>query len=219
MWRQARRIDVNVRFGVHAHFAPYNSAESFPWGSSNVSLEMATVDRVLQAEIVWELSVLNFRLEFLALDRLLRKDIYEHDDQRAAAERESALFAIWNSGGVSPMWEVSPESIDPFSSRSIRNREDMIKRMANVLATWPGGESAFQLYQYQDHNVNGHVHSSRGSFIDFEESVFRFYIQLFSKTLNRLPTVPFLQPDSLSRHAKTTGKVLTMLSNESVFGA
>lgn len=201
--RSARRIDVNVRFGVHACFPPYNSQDVFPWGNTAVSLADASKNRALQGEVVWELSVVGFRLDFLMLDRRLRTEMYDRDEQ-TAAERESAICAIWNGDGVIPMWQTFPEDIDPFSSRTKATREIMIKRMANILVTWSGGELALQQYLRRGQG-NERAGVARASFADFEDAVFRFYITTFTKTMNRLPTIPYCQPESLKRYGGKTG--------------
>ncbi|PCH34430.1 hypothetical protein WOLCODRAFT_148482 [Wolfiporia cocos MD-104 SS10] len=59
--RLADRIDINVTFGVHRGFIPYDpTLDHSTWGGRVISHDEADRDEQLWAEITWELSVINF---------------------------------------------------------------------------------------------------------------------------------------------------------------
>ena len=84
--RLAERADVHVRFGIFGGFGPYDPSSVFQWGDMKVDRRMADKGEVLWKEIVWELSILNFYLEFLQLDRDLIPEFHLQTNKVLAAK-------------------------------------------------------------------------------------------------------------------------------------
>ena len=186
------RIAVAVRFGIDGGFAPYTGAETVTWGNMRLDADMIQRDQdILLHEIAWELSVANFRLEFLELDRCIMQSIYTHTDQSLAAHREYLIRNIWDNGFFYPEWTVSLDC-DPFSKGTWTDRVAAVRQMALVMAVWPGG-SRFKIF---DPNVI----DSAYLFHRFEREVFWYYGFMFHHWKGRRPIFPMLQPRSMTRH-------------------
>lgn len=189
--RVADRVDIGVRFLVHAGFAPYDDTTSPQWGRTFVTSKMAHEDKDLWAEVVWELSVANFRLELLQLDRKVVMGVYCYEDKRYAAQREGKICHIWATGGLSVDWERESRWVDRLVIEDWEARRGAVKVMAEVLCGWPGGS---KLMWHKDYDSNFKA------FTDFEHAVFLFYTVTFHKHCGRLPIMPLSQPKSLARH-------------------
>lgn len=200
MSRLAARIDVHVRFGVYAGFSPYDAAVArCQWGNQEITSSHALQDRDLWAEVLWELSVMNFRLEFADLDRELLPHVYKDADQRFAAAREAKVCGIWLSAGIRLMWHRSDSQAldeqDPFSSLDSAHARHVVRSMAVVMADWPSPRRIRDAKQllYPPRGVD----QSQSLFDEYREDVYFFYTQTFYETRGRLPTAPYLQPASL----------------------
>lgn len=190
--RLADRIDINVRFGVHARFAPYDPEECVLWGGASLCKATIMGDDRLRQEVVWELSVAQFRLEFLALDRTILDDVYNDADTSLGARREFLICNIWGNGHIRPSWDVEGTKDDPFGSGEWRERVEAVETMARVVSIWPYGDRAKA-------PPPGWA-SNSFVFEDFEFRVFRFYAETFHACMGRRPTLPLLQPPSTRRH-------------------
>ena len=148
----------------------------------------AQVDHSLVREVVWELSVSNFRLELLDLDRTLLDVVYNHQDSSLAARRESLVCQIWQNGCICPAWERSIDC-DRLSAPAWDVRLPAVKQLAYIISAWPGGER-FKSWN-DSFALNGAVFSR------YEYDVFLFYARTFSKIRGRRPILPLIQPNSL----------------------
>ncbi|ETW83432.1 hypothetical protein HETIRDRAFT_109123 [Heterobasidion irregulare TC 32-1] len=190
-------VDINVRFFVYGGFKPYDSAQSYRRGSLVVDREKADTDKGLWAEVIWELSLMNFRLKLLELDRELLKSIYE-DSNVKAAHREWRIFQIWGGGGVQPMWEKHG-NCDLFSSRDWQVRRWAVESVATALRDWPGGTFASRWDEC--------CFDDRDTYLKFEHDIFSFYIATYRHRHGRLPTIPVIQPKSMiSLHGQRQGE-------------
>lgn len=178
------RADINVRFGVHAGFGPYDPTSSHMWGSLQVSAKDVIDNERLWKEVVWELSVLNFRLELFAIDRELFRAGYAGGDR--GAERSRLIIKIWSSKGwVVPPWTKSG-MVDDLCEDDDGLRKAAVGRLANVMECWPGGESMARL------------RCGGSQFSDAEErETFAFYVNSAHPILHCVPTVPMQIPASL----------------------
>lgn len=190
--RLADRIDISVRFNVHAGFLPYSDALPEPtWGAESIPRARADTDKTLWAEIVWELSVLGFRFELLDLDREMVPDQYA--DPAKAAEREDAIKGIWSEQGeLLPQLDGRLES-DLMSLSSWQDRRIAFVNWAAVILDWPVDKRSISL---ADVDV-----SQPDVYGEWELEVLVFYCRLFFQRRGRLPTVPLMPPRSLSLHA------------------
>lgn len=174
---------------MYAGFEPYEQDMSAQWGNLTVTHSVANSDEQLWAEVVWELSVLNFRLEFAGLDRQLAADFYLRDDQSIAAHREASVFRIWDTCGIRPLWQVEALGSDPLGSESWVTRQSSVKLMAMIMQAWPHGRTL----AWDDFYT-----VSKDAYLAYEHNVFKFYATTFRSCRGRLPTVPFIQPPSLA---------------------
>ncbi|OBZ77567.1 hypothetical protein A0H81_01938 [Grifola frondosa] len=133
------RIDISVRFGVHAHFAPYQPELTVPsWGAFCVTRAVADKDSVLWAEVIWEIALMNFRLELLDVDRDLLPALYAQEDSSAAAACQHDLLGIWGiKGFLRPMW-METDRVDELSADDWEVRREAFVRWAHVMQGWPG---------------------------------------------------------------------------------
>lgn len=190
--RLASTIDVNVRFGVHAGFDPYDPDQQVTWGK--ITLRSADIavqpGHTLLHEILWELSVANFRLELLELDRAILRVVYDHPDRAVAARRESLVCRVWRNGHLRPTWE-NTDQCDALSSVLWADRISAVKQLASVLSAWPGGD------EYKTWNPKSAWDAF--AFFEFEYGVFLFYARAFHRRYGRRPILPLLFPKSLAR--------------------
>ncbi|OBZ78481.1 hypothetical protein A0H81_01593 [Grifola frondosa] len=188
--RIADRIDVNVRFGVHARFTPYQAALTMPsWGQLNVTRAVADMDRTLWGEVVWELTVMNFRLEFLDVDQDLLPALYAEEDTSHAARRQNDLKHIWSPHGyLRPMWCTC--RTDELGAMDWTVRRHAFVQWARAMEGWP---SACLQCNEEDLQARDHYDA-------FECKVVEFYCRAFYQQRARLPTVPLVCPPSMVRH-------------------
>ncbi|THH29461.1 hypothetical protein EUX98_g4727 [Antrodiella citrinella] len=141
--RRAERVDVNVRFGVHAQFKPHDESEAQEWGRWQLSQADVNEHTALWREIVWELSVVNFRLELFHVDRVLCPHIYA--DSAQALLRSDQIISIWSSdGAVLPDWTRSLE-VDLLNSSDDFEHGKALQRFAVCMSVWPGGSEMTNL--------------------------------------------------------------------------
>ena len=188
--RLASRLEINVRFALDGGFSPYDPSERVQWGSLKLSAQdiSDTHSNTIKA-VAWELSVANFRLELLHLDREILPRIYRHPDPSLAARREANICYIWRNGLPRPAWEDNVDC-DPLSSPLWTVRVGPIKQLASVVSLWPGGER----FGTWDKNVAA---SSR-AFDLFEYDVFSFYAHTFYRTKGQRPILPLTQPSPMA---------------------
>ncbi|PCH36155.1 hypothetical protein WOLCODRAFT_156881 [Wolfiporia cocos MD-104 SS10] len=70
-------IDVTVLMNMHREFVPYNEGLVCPsWGMKHISRLVVEGAEGLWVQVVWELSMVSFHLEFLHVDRAIAADQY-----------------------------------------------------------------------------------------------------------------------------------------------
>ena len=154
-----------------------------------VDRQMADKGEVLWKEIVWELSILNFHLEFLQLDRDLIPEFHLQTNKLLAAKWEAAIFKIWGKG-LRLMWEQKHVKFDKLTSTVRGVRIKAVKQMSLVVRSWPGGKEKLLLW-------NDTLTEFKLSWTSFEESVFKFYIETFLVFHGCLLHIPLDQPPSI----------------------
>lgn len=189
--RLASRLAINVRFGVYGGFSPYEPQQEVSWGSQRlVGADISSICSGLLQEVVWELSVANFRCELLDLDRTILKPVYSDPDVSLAARREQTICNIWNGGWARPNWEEDVRC-DPFGSLSEEARSRAVKQLAAVVSLWPGGGRLLDCYRKSSQQAD--------ILRQVEYDVFLFYARTFHMYKGRAPTLPHLQPLSMAR--------------------
>ncbi len=183
------RADINARFALQGGFAPYRS-DMCPLFSSvrrnqEITLAIAEQDKNLWSELVWEISVVSFRMEFCGLDVVLLPDLYQNPLRHAqASERMAQITLIWGDE-----FELQLGAGDKLISCDSSVRWEAVRRMARVMSSWPGGFA--QTWEVDLERLQN------GSWHQVERSIYLFYITLYHSRYSRIPTVPFLAPKHL----------------------
>ncbi|KAI0043377.1 hypothetical protein FA95DRAFT_1609448 [Auriscalpium vulgare] len=189
MRRVCDRVDINVRFGVQGGFKPYQAdLDPLPeWGSQRVSRADADSDERIWAEAVWELSSINFRLELLAMDRLMNAKSYSPEADWGRA-REHEVMLLWEGDGrVSPMWDRSGV-VCGIDAPSAPARLGAFIRWARIMNAWPAARGRL-------------TEAAQGIDQDkYEAHIAGFYSRQFYEVHGRMPTFPVKAPSSLARH-------------------
>ncbi|OBZ70778.1 hypothetical protein A0H81_09007 [Grifola frondosa] len=160
------RVDINVCFGVYAGFPPYVRDTIVRWNDMDVTYEMIASSKDIAAMVVSELSILNFCLDLLDLDRQMLPNLYI--DPNSAMEREDAIFEIWGGGGF--------QTIVDISSGCERTKAVML--FGEIMQIWSGGDSLKCLDTFADP-------TKWDSFLAFEKRVYAFFISRFAQTFHR----------------------------------
>ncbi|KAI0308897.1 hypothetical protein OF83DRAFT_1180247 [Amylostereum chailletii] len=108
--RFSERIDINVLFGVKGGFVQQ--------------------DHGMWAEVVWELSVNEFRLEFIRLDMIQVPDL--NLSAEATCVRQEKIQAIWRDDG-----DVLVKFTDVVHPKDLAISVMGIDRWAEVMQPWP----------------------------------------------------------------------------------
>jgi len=181
--RRISRAEVNVRFGLHAGFAPYDDTVVVRWGQHTVSFETLQRSQALWHQVVWELSELTFRLELLQLDRVYCSSLYAGMD--GGFDRSQIVAAVWGDDGMVDLGWEDGDHVDHLSSSDPSTRRLALQRLARVMSLWPGGVEMDRLQSVWP-TVNADV------------AVYSFYIRSAHAHFSRLPTIPFLKPLSVN---------------------
>lgn len=182
--RRAARIDVNVRFGVHAGFQPYTRYDITRWGTIYVTRAVAEVDMELAAAVVWEAASFLFRLQLIELDRALASSLYIGHSGRSAVNRERAVMDVWGGRGIRPVWEMDV-GCDPVTSCDWKIRLPCVKAMASLTDGWRGGPHLL----WQDA-----FGQNQAAYEMFEASVFRLYALEYHALFGTCPVLPLSMP-------------------------
>ncbi|OBZ65760.1 hypothetical protein A0H81_14378 [Grifola frondosa] len=101
-------------------------------------------------EVVWELAIMNFRLELLDIDRDLLASLYGDEDMSAAADRQLELLRIWHGeGSLHPMYERDT-CADELGAEDWQIRREAHIRWARALQSWPRVDLAWRDEDLQD---------------------------------------------------------------------
>ncbi|PCH39868.1 hypothetical protein WOLCODRAFT_149913 [Wolfiporia cocos MD-104 SS10] len=191
--RLADRIDINVTFGVHGGFTPYDpTLDHSTWGGRVISHDEADRDEQLWAEITWELSVINFRWELITADRRLVPGKYV--DDATASNRQMEVTLIWQGfGSLRPMWESGREP-DVLGHADWQVRRPGVFQWGRILQDWPLGSSL---------SLPSEAGIEEKHFQMLERDIILFYCRSFHHEYGRLPIVPLCAPGSLLRHRRS----------------
>lgn len=184
--RLASRAEINVLFGRYGNFQPYDDdAGPHPWGSRSFNLENLREDPELWRQIIWELSLLNFRLEVVDVDRRLYPGGYTCGEDEVL--RINAICEIWSDvGSLVPLWERRKgPSLDSLSTTDDEHLRCALRIFAKIMCVWPGGH-AMDAYVSEACNMNATVYSR----------IISFYFHSAHTVLSRLPTIPLSLPSS-----------------------
>lgn len=176
--RTRDRIDVNVRMHVHAGFAPYDEEEGVYWRGHLKKLADVRGDLSLYRSIMWELSVLHFRLEFLLLDELCYPYPTRPPTPSAIAHRQIFVTSIWGGGNL------SVAEGDRLTSGEFGQRASAILRLGECMSPW-----GFPSLQSSQVAVIDGTHFRRR-----EQDTIVFYVERFHQRFGRIPCIPLEKP-------------------------
>ncbi|PCH45157.1 hypothetical protein WOLCODRAFT_159423 [Wolfiporia cocos MD-104 SS10] len=202
--RTTDHIDVAVVLNVHGGFAPYDARAVCPsWGTRHITREVVEGAQDLWAEVVWELSVVSFRLEFLHADRALAPTHYATEDDILL--REQLVTDIWLNNEedavlLRPNWEEQTPC-DGLVHRDWQRRRHSVTGMVRVLASWP---DSGHLYVPQEN-------CTQSDFEHAEEIAIRFYATAYRRKFGRLPTFPLQCPASFFSYNVAACYVISVL--------
>ncbi|KAI0040023.1 hypothetical protein FA95DRAFT_1566773 [Auriscalpium vulgare] len=183
----AERIDIAVHFHVDYGVPLYQrDLQPWPqWRGQPVDPVRAETDRVMWAEIGWELSVLHFRLELIWCDA----EVMERRLAGGAKRRLDKWFELWPE--LTP--GTDPASFDYLLSPLWTDRRTGVSRLSNLLCDWP--HFSLQRYKFADG-------ISEAAFISYEKRLYEKYCHSFHARKGRLPTLPLTRPPSIPQGEK-----------------
>ncbi|KAH9930799.1 hypothetical protein B0H21DRAFT_711944, partial [Amylocystis lapponica] len=176
----ADRVDIAVRFGVQGGFRPFDSAGTIAqWGTLQVMQDVAATNSNFWAEVVWELSIVTFRLKLLELDRTVLAKEYEND--LFALSRVMLLQQIWSPyQSVCLSWCFDKRQ-NLLAEADWDERVYAFKRWADSMMEWPRGMELMK---------NHHDFQKEKLYEAWEVEVIVFYCREYHARFARLPTIP-----------------------------
>ncbi|KAI0054765.1 hypothetical protein BV25DRAFT_1922393 [Artomyces pyxidatus] len=187
----AERVDIAVRFGVHGGIPPYHPDQTPKWRGVAVDRARVDEDQALWAEVLWELTVAQFRLEFLWMEMEVMESAYA-DSYELVRQRDATR--IWTySGAVLPDPDSDPPTVDWLLSEDWRVRLAGATRFRNYIAAWPGMPTL---------PVAPKAPATRPELEGFEAAVYEAYCTYFGERKARLPTMPPRRPSTLPQDAE-----------------
>lgn len=173
----ADRQDINVRFGVHAGFPPYDPTVSVSVPFMGTSVRLVDIDKRIWGSVAWEISVIQSHLEFLDLELQLLPELYlSFSNQDEAMARVSRITSMWGEE-----FDLSANAEEKVTSLDWSIRSLAIKDMAAVMRLWPKGRESLPS-------------PAEEVTADYEVKVIDFYLMTFNRAYGRLPTIPLVKP-------------------------
>ncbi|THH28251.1 hypothetical protein EUX98_g5937 [Antrodiella citrinella] len=189
--RLGTRVDINVRFGVHAQFVPHEETSRHRWGGREYTLQQLSGKGVVWGEVVWELAVMSFRLELMQVDRALCSGIYNNQAD-GAWHRTNMAAKIWSiEGWITPPWTYKMDE-DCLATERMDVRGRALARFARLMSVWPS------LDPNQMHPMQQLLATSPNTLdASHDVAIFSFYICSAHSILGRIPTFPLQMPPSV----------------------
>lgn len=190
--RLMERIDIAVHFGVDCGLPPYDrNVTPLPtWRGQSVGRDRAESDRNLWAEVAWQVSVANFRLDLLWFDAEVMAPVLAKG--KDASLRQDERFSLWQEvwsdhrgivTGTDPAafdWMLSPKWID---------RATALHRMTRLVRDWPGFPPLPPSMMP--------ITAEQGAMERFELDFFEKYCRYFQAKKGRLPLFPLSRPSTI----------------------
>jgi hypothetical protein len=147
--------------------------------------DSAAMTPAVTSEILWELFEHNWRFELLALDRTIH--FQEWKDEQWGLERDAQLRAVFFGDGflVGPV----PLFDQGLAAECLKERLPYLRAFREVLKSWPGAVSEWPNVSLEMGQVN------EGQALALEESMVRFYCQIFFNYIGRCPITPHRIPE------------------------
>ena len=181
------RVDINVRFGVHAGLSPYvPDIQPLPrWMGEPVDRRRAATDTKLWGGIVWELGYMNFRMELLTLDMEIMPDLYK-PEMFTVRNRQDDIMHIWNDLYV--VWEKPGvnDAQDRLTADHWWDRQIGMGLFHSILNTWPIVEPRLSPWDGRK--------ETRDGFDKLEQETVLYYCRRFHAIRGQLPTLLLARP-------------------------
>ncbi|KAI0037984.1 hypothetical protein FA95DRAFT_1578471, partial [Auriscalpium vulgare] len=169
--RLSERIDIAVHFNVKYGVPPYEPhLQPWPtWRNQAVERVRVETDKVLWAEVVWELSIMHFRMDLIWFDQAAMDDVHKaeaHGDSGRELDlrldRVNAWMQVWSlQGGLHV--GTDPAALDWLVSTDWTRRRTGVARFASLAHSWPGMKL--------DPFHTGHS-NSQDSFLKYERDMY-----------------------------------------------
>lgn len=168
------RSTVVHRMAYVAGFPPYNEHDVSRclWRGRQVTRNDIASNNQMRCDVVRELSILIFRLELFALDRIICTPIYDSNDATYISARQLQLMSVWGTGGLIDV------ASDDLTSEEWQRRSRAVKNLEAIMVSW-----GFKAYR--------HPPTQSGmQYNKYEEDIFRYYILTFYSYHGRIPIFP-----------------------------
>jgi hypothetical protein len=134
------------------------------------------------AEILWDLFENNWRLEFLALDRLVQPDMWKGTD---AFERDRLIRNVFP--GESYVVDGPPAKNTGLAAESVKERRPYVEAFRIVVSSWPIAPKALSTWPLREDTKTGDV-------LYVERACVLLYCQTFFDHFGRAPVTPHRIP-------------------------
>ncbi|KAH9829609.1 uncharacterized protein C8Q71DRAFT_863184 [Rhodofomes roseus] len=184
---QQRRDAVRGLFGKCGGLSSYQDTEVYPYRGTEVTLQVATVDKHVHAMVLWELYETNWRCELRALDALV---VDHNTDAFRKWEREQLVTEVWRTSDLQTAFSALDISSRTFSwtpagEKGWERRRDNLWAFLNVLRAWPACPEALRVNTEDIRKCDDVV-----TFNTVESCALRFYVDTFITKFHRLPCPP-----------------------------
>jgi hypothetical protein len=130
------------------------------------------------AEILWDLFENNWRLEFLALDRVIKPDKWKGED---AFERDRLIRNVFP--GESYVVDSIPAKNIGLAAELIKERRLYVEAFRVIVSSWPIAPAALSTWPLRED-------TKPGDFVYVERACVLCYLQTFFDHFGRAPITP-----------------------------
>ncbi|KAI0349354.1 hypothetical protein OH77DRAFT_1432151 [Trametes cingulata] len=142
---------------------------------------LATLDRSLCPQIVWEICELGFRIELLALDCLL---VPLHDRVVTEEHREDLIASVFPDRAIYGVNKLPEEGCEGLCAQVPQRRAPYLEAFRSVLRRWPRCPASI-------HNgVPITTAMPKESIVHREREMVQYYVETFYRESGRAPIVP-----------------------------
>jgi hypothetical protein len=137
-------------------------------------------DTNIAREILWELCELNFRSDFVALDRQMDESAV------SALERQEIVDRCWN--GTAAYIDLLAMRSD-LGERSVFERAAFVKALHTAMKTWRGAKPDVLLESFPD---NSQAHNFPNVVNRIEQNLANVYVDSFLAAFGRAASIPYV---------------------------
>ncbi|KAI0360934.1 hypothetical protein OH77DRAFT_738244 [Trametes cingulata] len=142
---------------------------------------LPTLDRSLCPQILWEICELGFRVELLALDRLL---VPLRDQRLTEEHREDLIASVFPDRAIYGVSKLPEEGCEGLSAQVPQRRAPYLEAFRCVLSRWPRCPRSIH------DGVPITTALQRETIIVREREMVQYYVETFYRESGRAPIVP-----------------------------